>query len=408
MTRTETDALPPSSPCLQGEHVTFTGTLASMTHRQASQLAEEHGGTAAHHVSGLTTMLVIGEEGWPLEIDGQPSRKLVQVQLLEKQGQAVRILSESEWLQLIGLNQGRHQVQRNYTPAMLSRLLNVPVNRIRSWERHGLIRPVRRVYRLPYFSFQEVTSARKLSELLDRGVPYAEIKASLESLGTALGNTGRPLAQLDLLACDATLAVRDTRGLLQPSTGQRLLDFEPPEPDDASRESVIAMDSAADSEPLLRSAAAWFEEGCRLADGDALPEATQAFRLSLMERAGDAEVHFHLADALYRSGNVWGALERYYAAVEQDCDYLEAWTQLGCVLAETDDADAATDAFRIALELHPGYADAHWHLASVLDRLGDRQGAAEHWQQYLDLEDQGAWADDARRRLAAVSGAPAD
>ncbi|MEO1996231.1 MAG: MerR family DNA-binding transcriptional regulator, partial [Planctomycetaceae bacterium] len=149
MTGSPADSMPPNSPCLQGEHVTFTGTLASMTHRQASILAEEHGGTAAHHVSGLTTMLVIGEEGWPLEIDGQPSRKLVQVRCLEEQGQSVRVLTESEWLHLIGLNQGRHDVQRNYTPAMLSRLLGVPVNQIRSWERHGLIRPVRRVYRLP-------------------------------------------------------------------------------------------------------------------------------------------------------------------------------------------------------------------------------------------------------------------
>ncbi|MBT4864132.1 MAG: GlcNAc transferase, partial [Planctomycetaceae bacterium] len=55
------------SPCLQGECVAFTGILASMTHRQAFELVEEHGGGPTTHVNRQTTMLVIGEEGWPLE-----------------------------------------------------------------------------------------------------------------------------------------------------------------------------------------------------------------------------------------------------------------------------------------------------------------------------------------------------
>ncbi len=70
-----------SSPALTSEHVAFTGTLASMTHRQAQELAEKHGGTAKEHISRQTTMLVIGEEGWPLDPDGQPSQKLRQARI---------------------------------------------------------------------------------------------------------------------------------------------------------------------------------------------------------------------------------------------------------------------------------------------------------------------------------------
>ncbi len=66
------------SPPLQGERVSFTGTLASMTHRQAQQLVAEHGGAAMPHVSRQLTILVIGEEGWPLEQDGRASQKLVE------------------------------------------------------------------------------------------------------------------------------------------------------------------------------------------------------------------------------------------------------------------------------------------------------------------------------------------
>ena len=68
-----------SSPCLQGERLSFTGTLASMTHKQAHELVVEHGGEATRHVSKQTSMLVVGEEGWPLEDDGHPSQKLQQI-----------------------------------------------------------------------------------------------------------------------------------------------------------------------------------------------------------------------------------------------------------------------------------------------------------------------------------------
>ena len=59
-----------SSPPLKGERVAFTGTLASMTHKEAAELVEANGGTAMSSVSGQPTMLVVGDEGWPLESDG--------------------------------------------------------------------------------------------------------------------------------------------------------------------------------------------------------------------------------------------------------------------------------------------------------------------------------------------------
>ena len=88
---------------LVGETVAFTGTLASMTHRDAIRLVEQYGGRATHTVSSATTMLVIGEEGWPLEPDGGTSQKLQQTTQLVAEGSDARILAESDWLQLLGL-----------------------------------------------------------------------------------------------------------------------------------------------------------------------------------------------------------------------------------------------------------------------------------------------------------------
>ena len=149
----------------------------------------------------------------------------------------------------------------------------------------------------------------------------------------------------------------------------------------------------------------WFHEGCRLLDDNQASEAVEAFRMCLMENSGDSETNFFLAEALYRLGNTPGALERYYAAVEADRDYIESWTQIGCVHAEQEEFDSALDAFKIALEVHPDYPEAHLHRAEVLHQLGRTAEAVSHWQAYLKFVDRGPWADNARQRLAEAEAA---
>lgn len=391
-----------AQPTLQGERVSFTGTLASMTHRQASQLAESHGGSAAQHVSKQTTMLVIGEEGWPLEADGTPSVKLQQANRLRDEGIPIRIVSESDWLGILGLHDRIEEVRRHYTPAMLSQMLNVPVTMIRSWERFGLIRPVKHVMRLAYFDFREVSSARRLHELLKSGVPRRQITDSLKHLKHWMGGTDRPLAQLELLADDGELVYRDEAGPLDPRSGQRLFDFGVE--GSSARESTegaatISLDQAAATDQSTWTAEDWLSSANRHLEENRLADAIEAFRLCLLEWNNHAEIHFQLADTLFRQGNLAGALERYHMAVELEPNYLEAWTQLGCVHAEQGDLDAALNAFRIALRQHPDYPDAHWHIAQTLHQRGDQTTARQHWEAYLKFDQRGPWADIARERL---------
>lgn len=395
-----------SSPVLQGERIAFTGTLASMTHRQAMDLVEEHGGTSSQHVSHQTTLLVLGEEGWPLEPDGKISVKLDQAQQFHDKGEPVRIVSESEWLAMLGIEPRERQQQQLYTPAMLSQLLNIPVNEIRRWERAGLIKPVKKVYRLPYFDFQEVTGARRLYELAQSGVAFEELAAGLERLRTILPNIDRPLAQLDVLARGHHLVYRDPAGLVEPATGQRVFDFEP-QAIDTEASSTIPFQAVAEvdaGQPVPDrkewTAREWFQEGCRLADENEVDAAVEAFRLALIDDVYNPAYHFHLADVLYRQGSAEAAIERYYMTVELDHNYLEAWTQLGCLLDQVGRVRAAQESFRIAIDLHPEYPDAHFHLAELLERVNLRDEAAEHWRCYLKYDQRGPWAELARQRLA--------
>ncbi len=407
MSETESPLSTPlaSSLPLQGERVTFTGTLGSMTHAEAAALVVQHGGEATEHVSRQTTMLVVGEEGWPLEEDGQPSVKLRQVTEWNDDGADIRVVNEADFLHLIGLSERRDEIRRLYTPAMLSRLLDVPVPVIRGWERAGLIRPVQKIYRLPHFDFREVNGARTLSQLLEAGVPRQEIERSLRGLPERWGGGGRPLEQLELLARGKQVVARDEHGLITPASGQRLFDFDPldtathseetPEPD--HQPSVPFLQVTRDDHWSARD---WFVEGCRLyTDGD-VERATESFRLCLMNEPTNPEAHFHLAECLYRQHEPRAALERYYVAVEEDHEYLEAWTQIGCLHRELGEPDSALDALDIALDVHPDYAEAHYQKAEVLHELGRAAEAADHWKTYLAHDSRGPWADTARQRLA--------
>ena len=332
-----------------------------MTHQQAHELAQQHGGTATQHVSRQTTMLVVGEEGWPLEPDGHPSVNMQDASRLQQEGLPLRIVSESDWLRLLGLDGRCREVHALYTPAMLSRSLDVPIGTIRRWERLGLIRPVKKVYRLPYFDYAEAAGVRRLNELLTAGVPRSQLEASLAKIRHLLPGVDRPLAQLNLLAQDARLVARDDHGLFEPTTGQRCFDFfgaATPHPSPAlfggrhwrtkkdrsspsARRAKIGRQCRGESaRQIVRddarknwSAEQWFTEGCRHLDAHRPEAAIEAFRLALMDRPDGPEIHFHLAEALFRVGRAEAALERYYAAVEADHNYLEAWMQIGTLLA---------------------------------------------------------------------------
>jgi len=395
-----------------------------MTHREAWEWVERRGGAAAEHVSRQTTLLVIGEEGWPLEADGRPSVKLQQAQRLLAEGQSLRIASESEWLGFVGLDDRLATRAQIYTPASISQLLKVTVHDVRRWERMGLIQPVRRVHRLPYFDLRQVASAQRLAELLAAGVPADQVRESLQKLTPWVGDSTAALTQLELLEQRRELAYRDRHGRLVTPGGQRLIEFEP-----AARREHSHDEPAGSPFPELHAAdpfdleeaekhrsssdrihwgrGEWFEEGQRLSAEGNLSGAIESLRMSLMLDYDFPEVHFQLADLLYQQGHERAALERYYMAVELDRDYPEAWTQIGCVHAGLEETEQALLAFEIALDVHPDYAEAHFHRAEALWKQGRFPEACQHFTAYLQHDQHGPWADLAETRLQTAPRQPA-
>lgn len=292
-------------------------------------------------------------------------------------------------------------VRRLYTPAMLAELLGVPAATIRRWERQGTLQPVRVIRRLSHFDFEEVAVARRLAQLLAAGCSLRAIDRRLAEINRLLPGVERPLADPRVVVEGRRLFLRLGDDLAELG-GQLLLDFDQGEPerDPARTPSTISIASfqrSADSledclEQLQQEAIDWEDEG-------RLDRAAEAYRTMLMAAGPRAEIHFALADVLYRANDLSAARERYYAALELDEEYVEARASLGCVLVELREYELAAATFEGALRYHPDFADVHYHLAHTLDRLGRGVEAAAHFREFLAFAPESPWAEAARDRL---------
>jgi tetratricopeptide (TPR) repeat protein len=395
---------------LLGRRVFFVGKLASMPRREAEQVVRERGGQVVDRVGDEVDLIVVSDERGDLQRMAA-DRDLFDDEVRARIGAGeVELVGESEFWGRVGLVDSGQGIERLYTPAMLAELLGVPIAAIRQWHRRGALRAKREVRRLPYFDFEEVRVARKLAELLAAGCSLSTVNRRLDELARLLPESPRPLADPAVVVEGRRLFVRRGEGLAEPS-GQLVIDFDAAKPQAAGGADVAgpvaipfvaalrggSTGRARGAHPVasedLRVLAAELEESGRE------DQAVDVYRAILVSGDFTADDHFALAELLYRSGDLSAARERYYMAIELDEDFVEARSNLGCVLAEQGDMGLAEAAFRGALEYHPDYADAHYHLARLLDRASRRDEASRHWQLFMSLAPASPWADEARERL---------
>jgi tetratricopeptide (TPR) repeat protein len=130
--------------------------------------------------------------------------------------------------------------------------------------------------------------------------------------------------------------------------------------------------------------------------------AANVYRAALATGGARADICFLLAEVFYRLGEHGAARERYFMAIELDEDFVEARANLGCLLAELGEFELALAALAGALANHPDYADAHYHLARLLDEAGRCEEAREHWQRFLELAPESPWSEEAAARIGEV------
>ena len=346
---------------LRDRRIAFVGKLASMAKRDVAQLVRRYGATVLDRPEASAHLIVLGEEDFPLaSLAGQDDWFDEATRRQVEQG-VIEVITETQLWQRLGLVEAEQEIHRLYTPAMLAEWLGVSVAVIRRWHRRGLIVPVREVRRLPYFDFQEVATARRLAELLAAGVSPRAIEKQLESLARYFPGVARPLVQLSVIVQGKKILLRQGDGLIEPG-GQLRFDFDAWEGEPTPQQAVPTS-----PEQMCRLAAELEEDG-------QLAAAAEMYRAAMAAAGPKAEICFQVAELLYRQGDLSGARERYYMAIELDEDYVEARANLGCVLAETGQRELAVAAFEGALRYHPDYADVRYHLARTLDELQSATG----------------------------------
>ena len=393
---------------LTDRRIAFLGKLGSMNRKEARELVRKHGGTVVEKIDESVSVIVIGADQFSVD---QHDELLDEKVLEAASSEQIEILSETQLWQRLGMVEPDLEVGRLYTPAMLAQLLELPISTIRRWHRRGLISPTRQVHKLPYFDFQEVASARRLAKLIASGAAPQQIESRLSKLAGLYPDLQRPLSQLSVIVEGRHVLLRQGQGLLEPG-GQMRIDFDSltetaSDLTDASPD-VLSIESNATEEPKSLDQLATPNEFIELAieheDAGETELAIETYRSQALAFGSTPDVCFRIAELLYQNGDLAGARERYFVAIELDDAFVEARANLGCVLVESGQLELAISAFEGALMHHSDYPDVHFYLAGVLEQVGRTEDAVTHWQHFLDLAPKSPWAEEARSRLGEVVG----
>ena len=125
--------------------------------------------------------------------------------------------------------------------------------------------------------------------------------------------------------------------------------------------------------------------GSALAAEGKVEPAIGHFRKALELDADYGLAHFNLATVLGPT-HPHEAVEHYHAAIEQRPRDARAYANLGAVLTQLKEMDAAERHLRKAIELQPRAARAHFNLANVLARQSRLDEAIEHYREALRIE----------------------
>src|SRR5207253_2863059 len=131
---------------------------------EAAQLVAANRGSYVSKVTRRTALLIVGQDGWPLQKNGRLTNNLRRMQSLQRAGYSITVLTEEELLSRLGM--ATESARQLYSTARLSRLLQVPGGRLRRWVKAGLIRPVTTVHGVSQFDFSQVISAKALCGLI--------------------------------------------------------------------------------------------------------------------------------------------------------------------------------------------------------------------------------------------------
>jgi len=343
-------------PGWKGVEIAVTGRFASMTQAQFRTLVQSRGARLVRNLTLRTRWLVVGLGELPLGPDGKPNAALEMARLLTRHGCDLQLLPEDEFLDRLGIGQSPEGTRRRTTLVELARLLGLPVQRIREWIRRGLIEPAEIVHGVALFDFQQVAAARTLCELLESGIPPAELRQGLNQLRRLFPDWTSPFQGVSVPESTSRLVVRLDNGQLAEASGQRCFDF-----DSADEPEMESLNFVA----IARTSADLFQDAVALEAAGRLDDAVRTYERALLQDPGDPILRFNFGNVLMQLGQLSAAVQQYQHAVESDSSWASAWQNLGVAQFELHHYEEAAVALRRALQLAPAHSDVADNLERV-------------------------------------------
>ena len=267
---------------------------------------------------------------------------------------------------------------KGYSVKDVARMFDLSVGQVRSYARSGLVEP-RRGSRGEYrFGFQDLVLLRSAKGLLTRRIPPQRVRQALHRIKEQIPEEA--LSSVQISALGNRIVARRAGRTWQPESGQGLLSFE----EDTADAEHRPISGEAEREAPGLDAEDWFRLGGELEQG-APEQAREAYRrtLELDPRHVDARINL---GRLLHEAREWQAAEKHYrVALADRPDDSTALFNLAVVLDDLGRRREAAAAYRSTIRVDPEYADAYFNLARLLEQSGDRKSALSYLKTYRRL-----------------------
>ena len=285
-----------------------------------------------------------------------------------------------------------------YSQRQVARLTGIRPEKLRRWDKSGLLPTRPRADGTRGYAFPDVIAARAAASLLDQGHTTREVREAVEAVRAWRAEAGHPLAALRIYSDGGRMVVRVDDALLEPRSGQLILDLSLESLTREVQGQILAVDPGqADAHVTAEE---WVQRGIEAElQGLDAAVAERRYQRALEKDPRHPGARVNLGNLLYTQGRLDEAAAHYRAAIERAPDYADAWYNLANTMDDLGRPDAAVSAYEEALRLEPDYADAHFNLALLWEKQGQRGRARTCWSTFLRLAPDGASAAIARSFL---------
>jgi tetratricopeptide (TPR) repeat protein len=272
---------------------------------------------------------------------------------------------------------------KGYTVKDVARMLDLSVGQVRSYARSGLVAPGRGARGEYRFGFQDLVLLRTAKGLLSQRIAPQRVRTALNRLKQQLP-AGGTLSSVQISAHGNRIVVQRSGRSWQPESGQTMLAFET-DTDEGPRNRPIVEPPEREIPGL--DAEDWFRLGGELEQG-APEQARESYRRALELDPGHVDARINLGRLLHESREWEAALKHYRMALADRGDDSTALFNLAVVLEDLGRRRDAIDAYRATVDADPEYADAYFNLARLLEQSGDRKTALRYLKTYRRLTEE--------------------